>query len=244
MMTSNEYKQDLINTYKYRIELHAHTTPVSACSQIKPEELVITYKNLGYDAVTVTNHFILYKFSDMSKREALAYYLNDYYETVKYGEKFGIKVYLGLEVRFQSECINDYLVYGVDDDITSTVYDYLEYDLHKFRNEVRLDNSVFLQAHPFRDGMKLADPSLLDGIETFNMHPGHNSRVGLAVKYANEKSFGIVTAGSDFHHPNCNNEGVAAIRTKVLPKDSFDLAKILKSQDYLLEIGGNSIVLP
>ena len=243
-LNSINIKEELKNTYRYRIEAHAHTTPVSGCSQIKPEELVRIYKELGYDAVTVTNHFISYMFKEKTKDEALAYYLKDFYDAKSAGEKYGIKVYLGLEVRFQNECMNDYLLYGVDDDITSTVYDYLEYDLAKFRTEVKLDNSVFIQAHPFRDGMKLADPALLDGIETFNLHPGHNSRIGLAVKYANEKSFDIVTAGSDFHHPNVCHEGVAAIRTKTLPKDSFELAKVLKSQDYLLEIVGNSIVFP
>ena len=54
----------------------------------------------------------------------------------------------------------------------------------------------------------------------------------------------IKTAGSDFHHKGKGHEGVSALRTKTLPKDSFELAKILKSGDYLFEIGGDSIVLP
>lgn len=32
------------------------------------------------------------------------------------------------------------------------------------------------------------------------------------------------------------------MRTTVLPKDSFELAQIMKSGDYLLEIGNNIIL--
>ena len=52
-------KTELTSNYKYRIELHAHTSPASGCSQVTPKDMAYTYKSLGYDAVTVTNHFIL-----------------------------------------------------------------------------------------------------------------------------------------------------------------------------------------
>ena len=35
--------------------------------------------------------------------------------------------------------------------------------------------------------------------------------------------------------------GMVALRTKTLPEDSFELADILKSRDYVIEIGGNMI---
>ena len=88
------------------------------------------------------------------------------------------------------------------------------------------------------------DASLLDGAETFNMHPGHNAAIGLSVKYAKENGLTITTAGSDFHHLNVKHEGVSALRTRTLPKDSFELAELLKQGDYLFEIGGEAIVLP
>ncbi len=243
-MNKEKIKSELFKEYPYRIETHAHTSPVSRCSQITPAELVQTYKKLNYDAITVVNHFVSYAFDDKSKEDAVKYYLKDYYDTLNEAKKYNMKVYLGLEIRFNNECANDYLLFGADEQIVSKAYDYLELDLQTFRNEVKLKNSVLIHAHPFRSGMKLVDTALLDGIETFNMHPGHNSAVGLAVKYAKENNLKITSAGSDFHYSNVNHEGVAAIRTKTLPNDSFELASILKSGDYLFEIGGNSIVLP
>lgn len=242
--SSNEIKKALSEVYKFRIETHAHTSPVSLCSQVPPRELIETYAKLGYHAVAVTNHFTAYSFAAKSKEDGLSHYLNDYYEAKTWGEQYGIKVYLGLEVRFEKECINDYLLYGVDGDVASKVYDYLDTDLETFRRELKLENSVLIQAHPYRDNITRADPTLIDGVETFNMHPSHNGKIGLAVKFASENGIKTTIAGSDFHHPNQNHEGVGGIRAKYLPKDSFELAQLLKSGDYLLEVGGSSIILP
>ena len=41
-------KEDIIKQYPYRIELHAHTSPASTCSHVKPEELVQLYHEKGY----------------------------------------------------------------------------------------------------------------------------------------------------------------------------------------------------
>lgn len=250
-MTSKELKEQLNKEYPYRIELHAHTKPESRCSEISPEELVETYKKLGYDGICVTNHFMGYnRYIDAeympgeTKEEQLEFYLNGYRKAKEHGDKIGIKVYLGLEIRFAKENENDYLIYGVDDEITSICYDNFREDLAYFRKNANLDKSVFIQAHPLRNGMEQVKPELLDGMETFNMHPGHNASIGIAVRYAKENNRKICTVGSDYHHKNRGHEGVSALRTKLLPKDSFELAEILKSGDYLFEIGGESIVLP
>ena len=234
-------KEELKQLYPYRIELHAHTSPVSNCSQISPREMAETYYNKGYDAVVITNHF--YSAPNESKNEKLDWYLSDYEATKSEAEKYNLKVLLGAEIRFW-ENSNDYLIFGVDREILSICYDYLEKGIIQFRNEVKLPDSIFIQAHPFRNNMELVNPDLLDGIEIYNMHPNHNSRVALATRYAKENNIAIKTIGSDFHHPGVGHEAVSALRTKILPTDSFELAKILRSGDYIFEIGEDSIVLP
>ncbi len=241
-MDLKKLKSQLLLQYKYKIELHAHTCPASDCSQIKPKEMVETYKNLGYDAVVITNHFI-YKRIGMGKDEYIDAFMNDFNETEKYGCELGVKVYLGVEIRF-TENNNDYLIFGINKEMLSDIYDLLPEGVENFRKNFSMPDSVFIQAHPFRDGMELVNPSILDGVEVFNMHPGHNSKIGIASVYANNNNIDIITAGSDFHHPNRNHEGLSALRCDYLPKDSFELAKLIRRGSYLLEIGKNTIVIP
>lgn len=248
-MTS-EIKKRLGEQYKFKIEMHAHTRPASPCGEATPTELAKIYAEQGYDAVVLSNHYS-YTYSKFTsagvktpeKEQFIEEYLKDFDEFAVECEKLGIKAILAAEARF-NENINDYLIYGVDKDVLRSVYDYFDKGVTAFRTEVKLDRSVFIQAHPFRNNMTQVDASLLDGIEVFNMHPGHNSRIGIASKYTKQNNLQIKTAGSDFHHKDVGHEGVSALRTKFLPSDTFELAEILKSGDYLLEIGGDSLILP
>ena len=46
-----------IKDYKYKIETHAHTKPMSPCATLKPEEVIKKYAEIGFSAITITNHF-------------------------------------------------------------------------------------------------------------------------------------------------------------------------------------------
>lgn len=233
-------KDTIMQRYPYRIELHAHTSPCSRCGHLTPEELIRLYHEKGYHGVVITNHFEPDK-AVFGKEEAVAMVLRDYRAAKAAGAEYGIRVYLGVELRFQ-ENFNDYLIYGVDEKLLDTFYDYLSADVQTFRREVALPESVFLQAHPFRSGMVRCDPKLLDGIECMNMHPRHNSAVALATQYAYGQEMPIKIAGSDCHE--MGDQGMAALRAKVLPEDSFEIASLLKSGDYVFELGGGSLWLP
>ncbi len=229
-----------IKDYKYKIELHAHTKPASPCSDMTPKRLVKAYKELDFDGVVITNHFIDFLLKSDNPNKVSDTYLKDYYETKNAAEKHNLKVYLGMEVRFP-ENHNDYLVYGVDESDIKEVFSYIHSDFITFYKGFKNDKNVILQAHPFRDGMVLQDPQYLDGIEVFNIHPNHNGRVALANRYANEHPHFIKTCGTDFHHEG--HQGLGATLIKTLPEDSFGLAQILKSKDYIFNISG-SIVIP
>ncbi|MBE7022950.1 MAG: PHP domain-containing protein [Ruminococcaceae bacterium] len=243
-MTVSELKHTLRKDYKYRIELHAHTSPVSSCGAVSPEDMVELYHQRNYHGIVVTNHFNRYnieRFPEFSKEAYIDSYLKAVDDAKKVAEKYGITVFVGAEIRFD-ENPNDYLLYGVDRDILSVCYDYFSKGLEAFRKEVKLPGSVLVHAHPFRNGMTRVSPELVDGIEILNLHPGHNSSVALSTRYAYETKAKIKTAGSDFHEKF--HLGCGALLAKEMPTDTFELVELLKSGDYLLEISGETIVLP
>lgn len=241
----SKIKNGLLKDYKYRIETHAHTSPASQCGEISVKELIDAYSELEFHGIVLTNHFIHdYNYmKNNSIEDGIKKYLNDYYEAAELGKKHNINVMLGAEIRF-TENINDYLVFGVNEKMLIEIYGLLPYGVVNFRKEYSMPKSVFLQAHPFRDGMEAVDPELLDGIEIFNMHPEQKSRNAIANIYAKKNKMNIVTAGSDFHFMRGRDLSVSAIRTRKMPEDSFEFAAILKSKDYLIEIGKNSLIFP
>jgi predicted metal-dependent phosphoesterase TrpH len=196
---------------------------------------VQTYHNIGCHAVAITNHFTCNLFrSDKPNEEIVSEYINDFKRAKEEGDRIGITVLFGMELRF-SENNNDYLIFGVDEKEALTISRMLDGGISSFRQNYKNSASVLIQAHPFRDGMTKVDPSLLDGIEVFNMHPNHNSRVAVAANYAREHDL-LATAGTDYHHHNHEGLGITLART--LPCDSYELAALLKSRDFKMEIGG------
>ncbi len=237
-------KENLIKEYPYKTELHAHSFPSSACSEVSPEQLVKIYTELGYNSLVLTNHFI-YNYCRLEKYEetGIELWYDDYKKAKAYGDEYGLNVILGAEIRF-TENINDYLIYGINKEMLKEIHEYLPFGVENFRQKYKMPDSVFVQAHPFRDNCSPIRRELLDGIETLNLHQGHNSRIAIATEYASENNINVVSAGTDFHHPGRKHEGAAALRSRDEITDSFQLAKILKNGDYLLEIGGSAIVLP
>lgn len=225
----------MLDEYKFKTELHAHTKPASRCSEISPEYMVEAYKKLGYETVAITNHFIYSEDENDGKVEKI---INDFNITKELGDKFGLNIVLGAEIRF-SECVNDYLIYGIDTKDLFDISKLLGIGITEFYKQYKNDRNVIVQAHPFRDGMLQIPLDSLDGYEVFNMHPGHNSRVGFAAK-AMLGYGGIVTGGTDFHH--VGHEGTCAMMTKAPITDSYRLAEVLKSGDYIFDIWGNKII--
>lgn len=216
----------------YKTELHAHTTPASGCSDISPKKLINIYKENGYDSIVLTNHFNT-QLLGHTDEEKLKWYLEDYYQCFEEGEHIELNVILGAEIRF-TENNNDYLIFGICPEDLKNIYRKLHYGIDKFYSEYKNEKNIIIQAHPFRDGMEIVNRESLDGIEVFNMHPNHNSRIGLATKYANEHNL-IATCGSDFHH--YGQECLCGLLTKKPLKNSYEVANVLKSRKYKISIG-------
>ena len=94
---------------------------------------------------------------------------------------------------------------------------------------------LIVQAHPFRNGMKIMPPQYLDGIETFNGHSGHDSRNDIAEAWA--RHFGLIcTSGTDFHHPHQNPDAGIITHEPICTQEQ--LIAVLKSGNYTLHCAG------
>lgn len=232
-----ELKQQLLAAHPYKIELHAHSTPASGCSELPPAELVERCKNAGADGVVLTNHAIWWM-KETPKEEWCAQYLQNYREAKAAGEQLGIKVILGFEIHFIPND-NDYLLFGFGEEFIPTVYDWMDKTLEEFYEQFHGEDKLILQAHPCRDRMVAVDPAYLDGYEAFNMHPGHNSRVAFSARLHAQHG-GVVTGGTDFHHRG--HEGSLFTCFAEMPQDEADLVRLLRSGDYVFLMGDKVIL--
>ena len=180
------------------------------------------------------------KYMTVSREGALTaeYYLEDFYKA-REAAGDALNVILGVEMRFEGSS-NDYLVYGVSEEDIPRFIELVPHGIENFYKEVKSERNVIIQAHPFRKGVTLAPLDSIDGIESFNIHPGHNSRVGIGARYAKLKDL-LVTGGTDFHHEG--HQALCLMRSKEEMKNSYDVAEAIKSRNVILDCSGH-IVIP
>lgn len=233
-------RENLVSRYPYKIDMHVHT---QGCT---PEEQADYYKEKGIDAFVMTNHLTGYFWREREtpytdRERHVEWYLSNYNRAKAQGEKVGVKVYLGMEITFNNHGGEDFLVYGVEEGDVYKAFDildsyekedtgYLE-DLYKL---IKNDGNLIIRAHPMRyPEIPVGDIHFLDGIEVFN--PG--SKNDKAMQFARKNGITLLTAGSDCHRPE-KEQIHPGIRVSGLPEDSFGVAQILKSGDYLIDIDG------
>lgn len=233
-----DFKQ-ITEEYKYKTELHAHSAPASACGKFTSDEVVKTYLTTGCATLVLTNHLTEKHLENRTTEQLAEFYLSDYYKACKTAEGTGMNVALGVEIRFK-ETLNDYLVYGVDPNDIEKMASLVMTDISTFYREFKNDKNVILHAHPFRKNMEPTPIGSVDGIETFNAHPGQNSKIGFACRFAREHDF-LVSGGSDYHEEG--RHAVCLMRTKQPLRDSYDVAEAIKSRDIVFDMSGH-IVIP
>jgi len=182
----------------YLFETHMHTSEVSECGHVPAREMIQRYAENGFGGVEVTDHFLPGRFTSREKREV---FLRGYREAADEGVKRNVVVLPAMEIRFSCGP-EDYLVLGMEerellDDIPDTVCDMKINAFHLFCTS---HGWLFYQAHPFRPGLSVRPAAWLDGVETINGNPRHNSHNDLALQYAD--AYDLMTlAGSDAHQP-------------------------------------------
>lgn len=181
----------------YKYETHLHTFPVSRCSKSSVRESLEYYKELGYDGVFITNHFLDGNINiDKTKpyHEKLRFYFSDYEEGLKIGQELGIQVFLGVEL---SDHGTDFLVYGLD---MQWFWDHPEIMEMEKTAELQLmmdSGALVIQAHPFRGRNPIRlFPRWVHGVEVGNAHDVETNP--LALQYC--RHYGLIEfAGSDNH---------------------------------------------
>lgn len=226
---------------KYLIDIHCHTAETSNCGKTPADELVRLYHSMGYSGVLITDHLHNYTFKTLKKTianptwdEKIDYLLKGYKNALKEAEKYdNFKVYLGAELRFD-ENDNDYLVFGLSEDKLRHMEGVVEMDPESGIKFVQSMGCAVIQAHPFRNDCVVVQPNLLNGVEVFNGHRGHDSRNDIALMWAKKFNY-IMTSGTDFHGEHDPNSG---IYVDELPENEEELRDIILSRNFELKTNG------
>ncbi len=228
---------------QYKTELHAHCAEVSLCADVGAVDVADRYLAAGYDTLVLSNHLNRHTLESSFKStwdEMIDYYLAPVKLMQEHvGDR--MTILLGAELRFDSFShknggnINDYLLYGITEDFLRSHPHFYEMNLKEFAPIARENGILIVQAHPFRNNIRVAPPEHLDGMEVFNGHKGHESRNDFAMLWANR--YGLIpTSGSDFHHPDSSI--AAGIITDVPITSMEQLVNILRSRNYILHCDG------
>lgn len=221
----------------YRYELHAHTSECDRDAFLSAKELVHLYKDAGYDGMVITDHYIerFYRLwfpeevRGLTHEQQVTRWLKGFRTAREEGDRIGFTVLPGAEARFD-DYPNDYLLYGLHEDFFYTVPRLNELKDVKALLALMPENVCVVHAHPFRDGMAVADPRGLFGIEVYNggTEPFRND---LARQFA--EHYGLaMTSGSDIHDMSRLAKGGIISERRIRTPE--ELVSVLRSGAYQL----------
>lgn len=148
----------------YRYETHLHTLPVSRCARAGVEETVAYYKELGYDGIFITNHFLDGNINidhTLPYEEKIRFYFADYEKGAEIGKMLGIKVFCGVELSYGG---TDFLIYGLDKAWFLAHPEIMEMKKSQELALMMESGALVIQAHPYREA------SYIDHIRLFPRH--------------------------------------------------------------------------
>ena len=231
-----------------KTELHCHTAEVSDCATASAEWVVNKYIETGYDTLFITNHMSRHTFGIGKQQkyhggenwnEKMDFYFEGFRLVTEIAKDKNLNILLGVELNSNTDG-NDYLIYGLDEEFYRSFPDILDAPLKDVIGKVHKAGGLFFQPHPFRNSIKIKKPAMLDGIEAFNGHIGHDSRNDIANMWADK--YGLMKlSGSDMHHEKHTPNG--GILTDMPITSEKQLVEILKSGSYTpLHIGEDPVI--
>jgi len=220
---------------RYRIETHAHTNTVSPCGQLSPAELVAGYAAAGYSGLIVTDHLVhwLPVFDGIdSWPDRVHAYFSGYRAARAAARGTGLTVYPGFELTFAELPGNDFLVYGLDEELLVELPEVYWMEPASFKRLANAAGALIFQAHPFR-GRGPVEPQLLDGVEVCNGNPRHDSRNDLAAAFASRHDL-LEIGGSDAHQTD--DIGRAGITVPEVPETIYELTRWYRESPDLIDL--------
>lgn len=222
----------------YLYEMHAHNVEVSTCAVATAKEMIEYYEGKGYTGIVSTNHmnhstFYRAGLDDAPWDKKVDHFMKGFNLLKEAaGDKYNI--IFAMEICFYNNP-NDYLVYGVTEEFLRKHGDVMAMSMKQFSNLARKNGMLFLQAHPFRRDLTVANWEYLDGYEVFNGNPRHKSCNEIAEMWAKYHNKNIVVAGSDFHEKG--DEGIGGVYFEKEIKTPEELVEELKKGNYTLKKG-------
>ncbi len=217
----------------YKLETHCHTREVSICSHLAVQDLVAQYRRAGYAGLVITDHLNQPSwagFESLAWPEKVTRFLSGYRQACQAAQG-QLAILLGMELHFY-ENENDYLIYGLTEDLLyRSPVDYRQMGLTAFQKYARSNGLLIYQAHPFRRGMTIVDPNLLDGLEIYNSHPRHDSRNEIAEQWA--VRFNLAPIGGSDCHQSQDVAGSGILINRAI-QDMSELMQILQAREYAI----------
>ena len=224
----------------YKYETHMHTFPVSKCASANVYQSLDYYKELGYDGVFVTNHFLDGNINidpEIPYKEKIEFYFSDYEEALEYGKIIGLKVFFGVELSYKG---TDFLVYGLSKEWfldNPQIMDMKKTDELQYM----IDNgALVIQAHPYREAAYINHirlfPRSVHGVEVINANRTESEN-NMAKIYA--ENYGLLEfAGSDTHHGKDHKElaGMSSDRPILDEQDFINCVKNGEMQTFALKL--------
>ena len=224
----------------YRYETHLHTCPVSRCAKSSARESLEFYKEIGYDGVFITNHFLDGNINidpTTPYEERINFYFSDYEEALILEKEIGIKVFCGVEMTYKG---TDFLVYGLDKEWYLAHPEIMDMKRSEELLYLMENEALVIQAHPYREASYIDHirlfPRQVRGVEIINA-----CRTELENKMAKlyAENYGLIEfAGTDNHQGKNQKKlaGMCSERPILSEKDFIECVKNGKMNVFSLEL--------
>ncbi|MCQ2482863.1 MAG: PHP domain-containing protein [Clostridia bacterium] len=236
----DDIKNRIVNIFEnknieegFRLELHMHTSEASKCASMDGRTAVRMYKELGYDGIVVTNHFINGNTSvdrELPWEEQMDNFFKGYDVAYDEGQKVGLKVFCSFEFNYNS---TEFIVLGISKQWLKEHEEVMQMTPEEFIPYFQNNGGYVIQVHPYRYAwyIDIARPYayLVDAVEVINVGNKIPESDAWASRIAEIYNKPIV-AGSDCHHYGSGYG--AGVVLKEIPQDENDLIRILRKNEH------------